>query len=77
MGLGGGRRRAADAIDFAVGLSGFVAQGESVKSGGPLAFVHARSQAAAEVAATAVRSAITIVEVPPDAKPVVYKTVRE
>jgi thymidine phosphorylase len=52
--LGGGRRRAADPIDFAVGLTDLVGLGDKVEAGQPLAMVHARTQEAAE---QAVRSA--------------------
>jgi pyrimidine-nucleoside phosphorylase len=42
--LGGGRQTAADAIDFAVGVAGIKKIGESVESGEPLLFVHARNE---------------------------------
>ncbi len=77
VGLGGGRRRAADAIDFAVGLTDFVALGASVKAGAPLAMVHARSSSAAEETVRAVQSAITIADSAPPANPTVYQAVRE
>jgi len=41
--LGGGRRRADDAIDFAVGFSQIKKIGERVESREPLMFVHART----------------------------------
>ncbi len=41
--LGGGRKRADDAIDFAVGLSGLKKIGERVEAHEPLMFVHART----------------------------------
>ncbi|MEO8101905.1 MAG: thymidine phosphorylase [Betaproteobacteria bacterium] len=77
VGLGGGRRRAADAIDFAVGLSEFVTLGAAVASGAPLALVHARTQAAAEAAVAAVRQAISIGDCAPPEHPAIYQAVRE
>ncbi|MEP7157009.1 MAG: thymidine phosphorylase [Betaproteobacteria bacterium] len=77
VGLGGGRRRAADAIDFAVGITEFVARGAAIKAGQPLAVVHARSAAAADAAVQAVQSAITISDVAPKAGLTVYEVVRE
>ncbi len=77
VGLGGGRRRAADAIDFAVGLTDFMALGASVKAGQPLAMVHARNASAAAEAVLAVQSAITIADSAPPINPTVYRAVRE
>ena len=76
VGLGGGRRRAADAIDFAVGFTDFVTLGATVGAGAPLAFVHARSRADADAAVAAVQRAITIGEVAPASNPTVYQAVR-
>jgi pyrimidine-nucleoside phosphorylase len=44
--LGGGRTRAEDTIDFAVGLSGIKKVGERVEAREPLMFVHARTDQA-------------------------------
>ncbi|MCQ4318806.1 thymidine phosphorylase [Stutzerimonas stutzeri] len=55
--LGGGRRRAQDGIDPAVGLSDLAFPGEWVDSSRPLARIHARDQASAEEAMAAVLSA--------------------
>jgi thymidine phosphorylase len=55
--LGGGRLRAADAIDHSVGLTGMVALGAAVSKGQPLAVVHARTQSALEAAAAMVQRA--------------------
>ncbi|MDQ6764670.1 MAG: hypothetical protein M3Z22_01000, partial [Verrucomicrobiota bacterium] len=43
--LGGGRQRADDAIDFAVGFSAIKKVGEAVNAGEPLLYMHARSDA--------------------------------
>ena len=58
--LGGGRRRASDVIDFAVGLSDFAALGATVKQGETIATVRARTEAAANAAAETVQRAFTI-----------------
>ncbi len=60
--LGGGRRRAADRIDPAVGLNGLVQIGDEVRADRPLARIHARSDADAERAAVAVRGACRVGE---------------
>ena len=64
--LGGGRRRASDAIDFAVGLCDFVALGATVKAGDTLAVVHARSEDAALAAVIDVQSTFTIADKAPE-----------
>lgn len=58
--LGGGRTRAQDSIDHAVGLSGLAAPGDVVGPDTPLGFVHARDETAAERAAAAIRAAYRI-----------------
>ena len=62
--LGGGRMRAADAIDADVGFTDFVALGTEVNAGEPIAVVHARSEAAAMVAMQAFQQAIIISDAP-------------
>jgi thymidine phosphorylase len=69
--LGGGRRRADDPVDPAVGLADVAGVGDTVGPDRPLAIVHARSAADAEAAVLAVRQAITVSEGPaPPATPV-------
>jgi thymidine phosphorylase len=65
--LGGGRQRADDAVDPAVGLSDVRGPGEVVDADHPLAVVHARSPGAAEAAAAALRSAVSVAEAAPPA----------
>ncbi len=74
--LGGGRRRAADAIDFAVGLTDLVGLGDKVELGQPLAMVHARTQEAAEQAVREVQAAYQISAIVPAANPVIDRTIR-
>lgn len=76
MSLGGGRRRAADPIDFAVGLTELAGLGDKIEAGQPLAMVHARTQEAAEQAVREIQAAYRIGDAAPTANPVVYRTIR-
>jgi thymidine phosphorylase len=58
--LGGGRQAIEDAIDPAVGLVDVRGIGERVSRDRPIAVVHARSRAAAEAAAAALRRAVSV-----------------
>jgi thymidine phosphorylase len=69
--LGGGRRRASDAIDPAVGLSQVRPLGTRVARGEPLLRVHAARKADAQAACERLLAAITIGDAPPPATPVV------
>jgi thymidine phosphorylase len=60
--LGGGRRRAEDAIDVAVGLAAIRGVGDAVGRDRPLAVIHARTAAEAEAGAAALRRAVTVGE---------------
>ena len=75
MALGGGRRRAEDAVDHAVGLTEVRGIGETVGPDAPLAVIHARSEANAEAAEAAVTAAITIAESDIEPEPVVRKRI--
>lgn len=71
MALGGGRARAEDSIDPAVGFTELRGIGMAVGPDAPLGLVHARSEAAAAQAAEALRAAIAIVDAAPAARTVV------
>jgi thymidine phosphorylase len=58
--LGGGRRRADDAIDHSVGLTGMCALGDAMDDNRPLAIVHAASDSDAQAACRALREAVSI-----------------
>ena len=74
--LGGGRARAADSIDPAVGLTDLAPIGAEVGPDAPLALVHARSADEAEAAAARLRAAYRLGEPPPErADPVVTRIV--
>ena len=75
LALGGGRRRASDAIDFAVGLSELVQLGDQVEAGQPLALVHARTLAAAQQAVHQLQSAYEIDDVAAKPDPVLYSRI--
>jgi thymidine phosphorylase len=63
--LGGGRTRPEDAIDPAVGFTGLASIGERVDDARPLGIVHARTEAAADTTAEALRHAYQIEDQPP------------
>ena len=69
--LGGGRTRADQAIDHAVGLSDIAAIGQEVGAGRPLAVVQARSDETARAVAEAVRAACRIGAARPEAAPTI------
>ena len=75
MQLGGGRRRADDTINYAVGLSDIAGIGEPVGPDAPLCRIHAQTEAAAEEVAMLVRKAVTIGEAQPGPAPLVYQKV--
>ncbi|GJD96018.1 thymidine phosphorylase [Methylobacterium iners] len=62
IGLGGGRTRPQDGIDPAVGVTQLARPGDAVGPDRPLGIVHARDEAAAEQAATALRAAYRVGE---------------
>jgi thymidine phosphorylase len=71
--LGGGRTRAADPVDHAVGLTGLAGLGAKVAKGDPLAVVHARTETAAEAAVAAVTAAYRLADAAPRKGPVIAK----
>ncbi|CRL44077.1 Thymidine phosphorylase [Sodalis glossinidius str. 'morsitans'] len=73
--LGGGRQRARDAIDYSVGLTEMARLGDYVDANTPLAVVHAASEESWARAAEAVRAAIQLGDVAPQALPVVYRRI--
>ena len=58
--LGGGRTRPQDPVDHAVGLTSLASLGDDVGHGRPLAVIHARSAAAADLAAQELRAAYRV-----------------
>ncbi|CAN5645401.1 thymidine phosphorylase [soil metagenome] len=58
--LGGGRQKADDAVDFAVGFSELKKVGERVEKDEPLMLIHARSESSLESVLPLVRSGVAI-----------------
>jgi thymidine phosphorylase len=75
VGMGGGRVRADQAIDHAVGFTRVASVGAEVGPDRPLCLVHARTAAQAEAAAAEFRSAVTIADAPPAPTPVVLERI--
>jgi thymidine phosphorylase len=74
--LGGGRARAADPIDHAVGFTRLAGIGQTVDGAdAPLALVHARTDAAADAAVAAVQTAYAIGEQPVQPAPAVRERI--
>lgn len=69
--LGGGRERAEDSVDPAVGLSRLAGTGQRVGPDRPLAVVHAADESAFERAAAMLQSAFSIGSEPPASRPVI------
>jgi thymidine phosphorylase len=70
--LGGGRTRAEDAIDPAVGLSELLAIGDEVPLYSPIAFVHARTEGDAEAASRAIKNAYRVGDEKPVTRPLLH-----
>jgi thymidine phosphorylase len=75
VGMGGGRRRAQDPIDYSVGLDRMVTLGERVDSQRPLAVIHAASEDDWQAAADSVKAAISITEQAYQPTPVIYRRI--
>ncbi|MEM7144609.1 MAG: thymidine phosphorylase [Verrucomicrobiota bacterium] len=74
--LGGGRTRADDPIDHAVGLTDVINLGTELSPDSPLAQIHARTQAEADAAAQTIQSAFTLSPDPPtDLPPAIHETI--
>jgi thymidine phosphorylase len=75
VGMGGGRVRADQQIDHAVGFTRFSPIGAEVGPDRPICLVHARSAAQAEAAASEIRAAVMIGDAPPEPAPVVLERI--
>ncbi len=73
--LGGGRTRAADPVDPAVGLTGLPPVGAVVARGQPLAMVHARTHEQVAAATAAVRAAYRIAASAPAEGPMIARRI--
>ena len=73
--LGAGRRTKEDSIDHSVGILCHKKRGDEVERGEPLAEIHARDEASADEASTAVLAAYRLAEEPTPERSVVYEVV--
>ena len=73
--LGGGRRRASDAVDHRVGLGEVAAIGRRVEAGDALAIVHAADEACAAAGCERLAALIEIADSPPAPRAVVIERV--
>jgi len=73
--LGAGRRKIEDEVDPAVGVELFARRGALVRSGQPVAEIHARSADAAETMIQRLRGAFEFGESPPEDPPLVWRRV--
>ena len=71
--LGGGRKVAADTIDYSVGLSDICRLGDRIDPSQPIAMLHANSEACWNQAADMLRAALTISDQKPEQHPMVYQ----
>lgn len=76
VGLGGGRRKPGDKLDYSVGLTQVCALGERIDTNQPIAMIHAQSDVAFDEAAAKVNQAISIGDTAPESLPEVYCTIR-
>ena len=73
--LGGGRMRAADPVDHAVGLTDLRWSGDAIQAGEPLGVVHARSEKALAEAVLAVQSAYQIADAAKQSLPLIAERI--
>jgi len=76
MALGAGRARKEEGVDHAVGIVCHRKRGDEVREGEPLAEVHARDEAAAELAEQGFLVACEIGDEPPEPRPLVLDVLR-
>ncbi len=75
VGLGGGREKKGDPVDYAVGLMMHYKVGDRVEKGVPIFTVHANDPERKEVAVRRVLAALTFEDQPVDPLPLFYKRV--
>lgn len=73
--LGGGRRKASDAVDPRVGFTGLLPLGAEAGPDIPLAMVHAADEDAANRAAALLRAAYSLSDIPPAPAPVILERI--
>ena len=75
--MGGGRRQAADLIDYSVGFTDMVPLGARIDTQQPLAVIHAKDENSWQEAAKAVKAAIKLDDKAPEITPTVYRRITE
>ncbi len=75
MALGGGRRRADDAIDYAVGISAMQGIGSDVGADAPICIIEARNDDDARAAAAQILAAVEIAPAKPAPTPVIHRRI--
>ncbi|QHQ34011.1 thymidine phosphorylase [Algicella marina] len=75
IGLGGGRRKASDKVDYRVGFDWISATGRHVDREVPIARVHAASPEAATLARRAFIDAVTVSQTPAEERPLVLERI--
>ena len=75
--MGGGRRQAADIIDYSVGLTDMARLGDKVDTSQPLAVIHAKDENSWQEAAKAVKAAIKLDDKAPEETPTVYRRISQ
>lgn len=73
--IGGGRTRADDAIDSAVGYSSLLSVGDIVSAGDPLGVLYCRGLSADELAASELRNAYTITATAKESPPLIIEVI--
>lgn len=71
--LGGGRRRAADSIDFSVGVTALARRGVQVEKGDALALIHARDEDSAHRAEALLHAAYSLTPDAPTSAPLLIE----
>ena len=73
--LGAGRRKTDDKVDFAVGVSDLIKEGDKVEKGQPLVTIHANDAARLSEARAMIEKAFRISDGKPAQRPLVYETI--
>lgn len=74
--LGAGRTKTDDKVDFAVGVSSLIKEGERVEKGQPLVTVHANDPAKLAEVRVMIEKAVRIADTKPAQRPLVYETIQ-
>jgi pyrimidine-nucleoside phosphorylase len=73
--LGAGRTKTDDKVDFAVGVSGLIKEGEPVEKGQPLVTIHGNDASKLAEARVMIEKAFRIADWKPAQRPLVYETI--